>query len=135
MENKNIRVLISGGGTGGHIFPAVSIANAIKQQYPTSEILFVGANGRMEMDKVPAAGYKIVGLPIQGLYRSLTPKNFTVLKNLFKSLSMAKKIIEDFKPDIAIGTGRGNLRIPLGFLNDLADRAATRHTPVEKQGD
>lgn len=105
MENKNIRVLISGGGTGGHIFPAVSIANAIKQQYPTSEILFVGANGRMEMDKVPAAGYKIVGLPIQGLYRSLTPKNFTVLKNLFKSLSMAKKIIEDFKPDIAIGVG------------------------------
>ena len=105
METKNLRILISGGGTGGHIFPAVSIANAIKEQYPTCEILFVGANGRMEMEKVPAAGYKIVGLPIQGLYRSLTFKNFTVLKNLFKSLSMAKKIINDFRPDIAIGVG------------------------------
>lgn len=105
MNTTNKRILISGGGTGGHIFPAVSIANAIKEAYPNSEILFVGAEGRMEMEKVPAAGYNIIGLPIQGLYRSLTPKNFTVIKNLFKSLSKAKKIIADFKPDIAIGVG------------------------------
>lgn len=105
MNTTNKRILISGGGTGGHIFPAVSIANAIKEAYPNSEILFVGAEGRMEMEKVPAAGYDIIGLPIQGLYRSLTPKNFTVIKNLFKSLSKAKDIIADFKPDIAIGVG------------------------------
>ena len=105
MNTTNKRILISGGGTGGHIFPAVSIANAIKEAYPNSEILFVGAEGRMEMEKVPAAGYNIIGLPIQGLYRSLTPKNFTVIKNLFKSLSKAKDIIADFKPDIAIGVG------------------------------
>lgn len=105
MNTTNKRILISGGGTGGHIFPAVSIANAIKEAYPNSEILFVGAEGRMEMEKVPAAGYNIVGLPIQGLYRSLTLKNFTVINNLFKSLSKAQKIIADFKPDIAIGVG------------------------------
>ncbi len=105
MNTTNKRILISGGGTGGHIFPAVSIANAIKEAYPNSKILFVGAEGRMEMEKVPAAGYDIIGLPIQGLYRSLTPKNFTVIKNLFKSLSKAKDIIADFKPDIAIGVG------------------------------
>ena len=105
MNTTNKRILISGGGTGGHIFPAVSIANAIKEAYPESKILFVGAEGRMEMEKVPAAGYNIIGLPIQGLYRSLTPKNFTVIKNLFKSLSKAKDIIADFKPDIAIGVG------------------------------
>ena len=105
MNTTNKRILISGGGTGGHIFPAVSIANAIKEAYPESKILFVGAEGRMEMEKVPAAGYDIIGLPIQGLYRSLTPKNFTVIKNLFKSLSKAKDIIADFKPDIAIGVG------------------------------
>lgn len=105
MENKNMRIIISGGGTGGHIFPAVSIANAIKEQYPQADILFIGAEGRMEMEKVPAAGYKIVGLPIQGLHRSFTTKNITVLKNLFKSLSKAKQIIKEFKPDIAIGVG------------------------------
>ena len=105
MKNNNARILISGGGTGGHIFPAVSIANSIKLHCPDAEILFVGAEGRMEMEKVPAAGYKIVGLPMQGLYRSLTLKNFTVIKNLLKSLSMAKKIIADFQPDIAIGVG------------------------------
>ena len=105
MNTTHKRILISGGGTGGHIFPAVSIANAIKEAYPDATILFVGAEGRMEMEKVPAAGYDIIGLPIQGLYRSFTPKNFTVIKNLFKSLSKAKKIIADFKPDIAIGVG------------------------------
>ena len=79
MNTTHKRILISGGGTGGHIFPAVSIANAIKEAYPNTEILFVGAEGRMEMEKVPAAGYNIIGLPIQGLYRSFTPKNFTVI--------------------------------------------------------
>ena len=102
---KTVRVIISGGGTGGHIFPAVSIANAIKEKFPTAEILFVGAEGRMEMEKVPAAGYSIVGLPIQGLYRSLTLKNFKVLAKAISSLRKAKKIIKDFNPDIAIGVG------------------------------
>lgn len=102
---KNVRVIISGGGTGGHIFPAVSIANAIKEKLPTAEILFVGAEGRMEMEKVPAAGYSIIGLPIQGLYRSLTLKNIKVIAKAISSLSKAKKIIKDFKPDIAIGVG------------------------------
>ena len=102
---KNVRVIISGGGTGGHIFPAVSIANAIKEKLPTAEILFVGAEGRMEMEKVPAAGYSIIGLPIQGLYRSLTLKNIKVIAKAISSLRKAKKIIKDFKPDIAIGVG------------------------------
>ena len=102
---KNVRVIISGGGTGGHIFPAVSIANAIKEKLPTAEILFVGAEGRMEMEKVPAAGYSIIGLPIQGLYRSLTLKNIKVIAKAISSLKKAKKIIKDFKPDIAIGVG------------------------------
>lgn len=102
---KTVRVIISGGGTGGHIFPAVSIANAIKEKLPTAEILFVGAEGRMEMEKVPAAGYSIVGLPIQGLYRSFTLKNFKVIAKAISSLGKAKKIIKDFKPDIAIGVG------------------------------
>lgn len=102
---KNVRVIISGGGTGGHIFPAVSIANAIKEKLPTAEILFVGAEGRMEMEKVPAAGYSIIGLPIQGLYRSFTLKNFKVIAKAISSLKKAKKIIKDFKPDIAIGVG------------------------------
>lgn len=104
MSNK--RILISGGGTGGHIFPAVSIANAIKESYPTSEILFVGAEGRMEMEKVPAAGYPIKGLPIQGLYRPLySPKNILVAIKYMLSLRKANQIIQSFKPDIAIGVG------------------------------
>ncbi len=102
---KSCKFIISGGGTGGHIFPAVSIAGALKEQLPDCEILFVGANGRMEMEKVPAAGYKIVGLPIQGLYRSITPKNFKVLCNALKSIRLAKQIIKDFKPDAVIGVG------------------------------
>lgn len=99
------RFIISGGGTGGHIFPAVSIAGALKEMLPDCKILFVGANGRMEMEKVPAAGYEIVGLPIQGLYRTLTPKNLKVLCNAFKSVKQAKKIIKDFNPDAVIGVG------------------------------
>jgi len=102
---KHKRVIISGGGTGGHIFPAISIANALRKIDPETEILFVGAEGRMEMEKVPAAGYKIVGLPVAGLYRSLTLKNFTVLFKLLKSLRIARRVIKEFKPDVVVGVG------------------------------
>lgn len=104
-RQKHKRVIISGGGTGGHIFPAISIANALKKLDPGIEILFVGAEGRMEMDKIPAAGYKIVGLPVAGLYRSITFKNVKVLLKLFKSLRMARKVIKDFNPDVVVGVG------------------------------
>ena len=99
------RVLISGGGTGGHIFPALSIANAIKRRNPDVEILFVGALGRMEMERVPAAGYKIEGLPVAGFDRKRLWRNFGVLIKLWKSLRKARKIVREFKPDIAIGVG------------------------------
>ena len=102
---ENMRVLISGGGTGGHIFPALAIANEIKLRFPQSEILFVGAESRMEMEKVPAAGYKIVGLPVYGFERRNLLRNFKVLWNLGKSILMARKIVKDFRPDIAIGVG------------------------------
>ncbi|MDR2962162.1 MAG: undecaprenyldiphospho-muramoylpentapeptide beta-N-acetylglucosaminyltransferase [Bacteroidales bacterium] len=100
-----MRVIISGGGTGGHIFPAISIAEELKRQDPSVEILFVGANNRMEMEKVPQAGFNIVGLPISGFVRSLSFKNMQTINNIFKSLSRAKKIIKDFQPDIAVGVG------------------------------
>lgn len=99
------KFIISGGGTGGHIFPAVSIANKLKEVYPDSEILFVGAEGRMEMEKVPAAGYKIIGLPIEGLRRSFSFSNFRVIYKLIKSLFLARKILKEFKPNITIGVG------------------------------
>ena len=99
------KIVISGGGTGGHIFPALAIANEIKKRYPDAEILFVGAEGKMEMEKVPAAGYKIVGLPIVGLQRKLTLKNLALPFKLLKSLSLAKKILKDFKPEAVIGVG------------------------------
>jgi UDP-N-acetylglucosamine--N-acetylmuramyl-(pentapeptide) pyrophosphoryl-undecaprenol N-acetylglucosamine transferase len=102
---KHKRVIISGGGTGGHIFPAISIANALRKIDPETEILFVGAEGRMEMDKIPAAGYKIIGLPVAGLYRSLTLKNISVLIKLLKSLNKAKKVIREFAPDVVVGVG------------------------------
>ena len=92
------RVIISGGGTGGHIFPAVAIANALKKIDPSTEILFVGANGRMEMEKVPAAGYKIIGLDIQGFQRSSILKNVLLPYKLLKSVMKARSIIKDFKP-------------------------------------
>jgi len=99
------KVIISGGGTGGHIFPAIAIANKVKEKYPESDILFVGAEGKMEMEKVPKAGYEIVGLPIRGIQRKLSLKNFAVPFKLIASLWKAKRIIKDFKPDIAIGVG------------------------------
>ena len=105
MEYRKLRVIISGGGTGGHIFPALSIANKLKELNPETEILFVGAEGRMEMEKVPAAGYRIVGLPVAGLQRKLTLSNFALPFKVLKSISMAKKLIREFKPDIAIGVG------------------------------
>lgn len=105
-QNDPLRVIVSGGGTGGHIFPAVSIANAIKKQHPEAEILFVGADGRMEMQRVPAAGYKIVGLPVRGLVRPLwSPKNIGVMIDFLKSKSQVKQIIRDFKPHVAVGVG------------------------------
>ena len=102
---KKLRVIISGGGTGGHIFPALSIANKLKEVNPDTEILFVGAEGRMEMEKVPAAGYKIIGLPVAGLQRKLTLSNFALPFKVAKSVAMAKRILREFKPDIAIGVG------------------------------
>jgi len=102
---KELRVIISGGGTGGHIFPAVSIANAIKELCPDAKILFVGALGRMEMQRVPAAGYEIKGLPIQGFDRKNLLKNIKVLFKIWKSQRMAKKIIKEFQPQVAVGVG------------------------------
>ncbi len=105
MKYRKIRAIISGGGTGGHIFPALSIANKLKELNPETEILFVGADGRMEMEKVPAAGYKIEGLPIAGLQRSLSLSNLALPFKVIKSVRMAKRLIREFKPDIAIGVG------------------------------
>ena len=102
---RKIKAIISGGGTGGHIFPALSIANKLKELNPETEILFVGAEGRMEMERVPAAGYEIVGLPVAGLQRKLTLSNLALPFKLIKSINMAKKVIRKFRPDIAIGVG------------------------------
>lgn len=105
MNKKDkYRILISGGGTGGHIFPALSIANALKARL-NAEILFVGADNRMEMERVPAAGYEIKGLPVAGFDRKNLLKNFSVLLKLRRSIQMARRIVKDFKPDIAIGVG------------------------------
>ena len=105
-EEKNpLRVIVSGGGTGGHIFPAISIANAIRDIRPDADILFVGALGRMEMQRVPAAGYRIEGLPIAGFNRKNLFKNFSVLLKILKSQRLAKKIIRDFKPQVVVGVG------------------------------
>ena len=104
-NNQQLNVLVSGGGTGGHIFPALSIANEVRRRHPEARILFVGAEGRMEMDKVPAAGYNIIGLPVSGFDRKHLLRNVKVVARLFKSMSLAKKILKDFKPDIAIGVG------------------------------
>lgn len=102
---KELRIIISGGGTGGHIFPAVSIANAIIELRPDAEILFVGAEGRMEMQRVPDAGYRIIGLPIAGFDRKRLWKNVSVLIKLMRSQWKARKVIKDFRPQVAVGVG------------------------------
>ena len=104
-NQQQFNVLVSGGGTGGHIFPALSIANEVRRRYPEANILFVGAEGRMEMEKVPAAGYKIIGLPVSGFDRKHLLRNFKVMARLLKSMRLAKNILKDFKPAIAIGVG------------------------------
>lgn len=103
--NKALRVIISGGGTGGHIFPAISIADKLKEVNPDTEILFVGAEGRMEMEKVPAAGYRIIGLPVAGLQRRLSASNLKLPFKIIRSLRLAGRIIRDFRPDVAVGVG------------------------------
>lgn len=144
-DMKKYRIIISGGGTGGHIFPAISIANAIRKRFPDTEILFVGAEDRMEMEKVPAAGYKIVGLPVSGFDRKRLLSNVKVLYKLSKSILLAYKTIRRFKPDIAVGVGgyasgptlrmSGWLRIPTliqeqnsyaGVTNKLLAKTAKR---------
>jgi UDP-N-acetylglucosamine--N-acetylmuramyl-(pentapeptide) pyrophosphoryl-undecaprenol N-acetylglucosamine transferase len=117
MQKNNLKILISGGGTGGHIFPAISIANALKSKYPGTEILFVGAEGRMEMEKVPAAGYKIIGLPVMGLSRKLSPDLIKFVFKTLKSYFKARKIVKQFKPDVAVGVG--------GYASGPALRAAS----------
>lgn len=104
-SNKQYRIILSGGGTGGHIYPAIAIANELKSRYPESEFLFVGAKDRMEMEKVPQAGYDIKGLWISGIQRKLTLKNLMFPFKLISSLWKARRIIKSFKPDVAIGTG------------------------------
>ena len=127
MEYKKLRVIISGGGTGGHIFPAISIAGKLREANPETEILFVGAEGRMEMEKVPAAGYEIVGLPIAGLQRQLNwegiRNNLRVPAKVANSLRQAGQVIDRFKPDIAVGVG-GYASAPLLW------QATRRHIPT-----
>jgi UDP-N-acetylglucosamine--N-acetylmuramyl-(pentapeptide) pyrophosphoryl-undecaprenol N-acetylglucosamine transferase len=112
-----MKVIISGGGTGGHIFPAIAIANALKSKVKDIDILFIGAKGRMEMEKIPAAGYKIKGLWISGLQRRITAKNFLFPLKVISSLFIARKIIADFKPDVVVGVG--------GYASGPTLRAAT----------
>ncbi|NVO84173.1 undecaprenyldiphospho-muramoylpentapeptide beta-N-acetylglucosaminyltransferase [Hymenobacter terrestris] len=100
-----MKLIISGGGTGGHIFPAVAIANEVRRRFPDAEILFVGANGRMEMTRIPEAGYEIIGLDIAGLQRSLTPKNLLFPIKVMRAVRKAGKIIEKFRPDAVVGVG------------------------------
>ena len=104
-KTKGLKFIVSGGGTGGHIFPAISIANALKERYPDAEILFVGAQGKMEMERVPAAGYRILGLPVAGFDRKNLFKNISVVSKLLKSMNLAKRIVKNFAPDMAIGVG------------------------------
>ena len=118
--DKNLRVIISGGGTGGHIFPAVSIANAVKVLRPEAQILFVGAEGRMEMQRVPAAGYEIKGLPIRGMFRPLwSPKNVGVAIDYLRSKWLARKIIRQFCPQVAVGVGGYASSATLGAAYDM----------------
>ena len=117
--NKSIeRVIKSGGGTGGHIFPAIAIADAVRAQYPNAEILFVGAEGRMEMERVPKAGYKIEGLSVRGLDRKQPWRNVKVLLDFLRSEQKAKKLVRDFKPQVVVGVG--------GYASAPTLRAAQR---------
>ena len=139
---ENLRIIISGGGTGGHIFPAVSIANAIKEICPDADILFVGAEGRMEMQRIPAAGYPIKGLPVAGFDRKNPFKNIPVLIKLFKSQRMAKQIIKEFQPHVAVGVGgyasgptlkvAGNMGIPT-LLQEQNSYAGVTNKLLAKQ--
>lgn len=117
MNMKINKAVISGGGTGGHIFPAIAIADELKSRNPNIDILFIGANGKMEMEKVPEAGYRIVGLDIRGLQRKLTLSNFALPFRIIKSLLKARKTIKEFNPDVAIGVG--------GYASGPALKAAT----------
>lgn len=100
-----MKLLISGGGTGGHVFPAIAIADAFKELHPEADILFVGAQGKMEMKEVPKAGYKIIGLDIGGFQRKFTVQNVTLVYRLIKSLLQANRILKSFKPDVVVGVG------------------------------
>ena len=102
---ENYKFIVSGGGTGGHIFPALSIADGLRKQFPDCEILFVGAEGKMEMEKVPASGYQIVGLPVAGFHRGEVMRNLAFIPKLIRSLIKANKIVKDFQPDVVIGVG------------------------------
>ena len=117
--HRKYRIILSGGGTGGHIFPAVSIADRFRARHPDAEILFVGAEGRMEMTRVPEAGYRIIGLPIAGIQRSLSMSNLAVPFKLAASLWRARKVVRDFRPDIAVGTG-GYASGPVLFAASMA---------------
>jgi UDP-N-acetylglucosamine--N-acetylmuramyl-(pentapeptide) pyrophosphoryl-undecaprenol N-acetylglucosamine transferase len=145
MSDKHFNIIISGGGTGGHVFPALAIAEALYRLNPSMNILFVGARGRLEMHKVPQAGYHIVGLPIAGIQRRLTWKNLVVPYRLLKSLQRSRKIIKKYKPDVVVGVGgyasapvlrvAGKMGIPVliqeqnsyaGITNRLLARKAQR---------
>lgn len=115
-QNEAPRFILSGGGTGGHIFPAVAIAKALKKTYPNASILFVGAKGKMEMEKVPKEGFEIIGLPIEGLKRSLSPRNIIVLFKTIQSFIKARHILKTFKPNVVIGTG-GYASLPICFMS------------------
>jgi UDP-N-acetylglucosamine--N-acetylmuramyl-(pentapeptide) pyrophosphoryl-undecaprenol N-acetylglucosamine transferase len=118
QKDKTYRIILSGGGTGGHIFPAIAIANELRSRLPGVEILFVGALGKMEMDKVPRAGFRITGLPVSAFHRRLTLKNLAFPFRLLSSLFKASKVVRDFRPDLVIGTG--------GFASGPVLRVATR---------
>lgn len=144
MNTDNIRLIISGGGTGGHIFPALSIAGAVMAKCPTAEILFVGAENRMEMQRVPAAGYPIIGLPISGFDRKHLLKNIAVLWRLMKSRRKARRILRDFAPHVAVGVGgyasgptlkeAGNMGIPT-LLQEQNSYAGVTNKLLAKQAD
>lgn len=123
QERKPYRLILSGGGTGGHIYPAIAVADAFKRRYPDAEILFVGAEGRMEMEKVPKAGYEVIGLPIAGIQRRLTWENLKFPFKLWKSLRKAAALIKSFEPDVAAGFG--------GYASGpLLRKAAQRGVPT-----